>query len=804
MTTRIVCALAALVVLTTRAPQAQSPANLFIDAAEPANPPAAGPEVVRRRWITVNWPVLTAALPLVNGGSGATDTITLNLFADTSIVVVRDRVDTLNTGYVWVGHVQGASTDVVTLSVVDSAMAGTIRSGGAAYAIRPVADGTHVVDELSFTSLPSEGEPLVPPAGEAQSFAEPTTLDDGSRIDVLLLFTPQARAQVGGTAGMHAFANDAITVSNEVMSNSGVIPRFHLAHVAEIAGVTENGDFYSMLVQVKENQTARALRDTHAADLVHLVVASAASSTRGIAWVMPTASLDFASNAYSVSLYSWTTNQYTMAHEMGHNMGLAHDQYVIPSGGYQGVFPYGRGWVNPAAFAPGAPTNKRWRVVMSYAHQCYNFFGSDCTTERYFSNPNILHPVSGDPMGHPDTADAARVLNEVRHIVANFRPSMGYPPPAGPFSKLNPPSGITGVGSTATLSWGESANATQYEYCLSSCSPWSGWTATGTERSVTVTLAPGTHYRWGVRAWNGPYSNSITYANAPGPVPTWDLFTQGSAQYSTALTVPMCNLLAAICDARALVWGIGNHAWDGESNPSNTILSSCTDGSGDESFDVGYITNLRVETLNGQPLAPGQQVRLSVATWGGFVPGETVDVFFTGNALVPSWTYLTNVILPPGAGEPVLTATYTLPPGELQAVRARFSRGMSSTNPCPSPNGDFTDVDDLVFRVGYPPFTHDPVSQAEHVVLSMHVTEIRSRIDEARSAAALAPFSWDSTFGTGMIRANHVLQLRTALDAVYVARSVTPPTYTDPGLPAPTVIKAVHINELRQAVRGIE
>jgi hypothetical protein len=54
-----------------------------------------------------------------------------------------------------------------------------------------------------------------------------------------------------------------------------------------------------------------------------------------------------------------------------------------------------------------------------------------------------------------------------------------------------------------------------------------------------------------------------------------------------------------------------------------------------------------------------------------------------------------------------------------------------------------------------------------------------------------------------MIRAQHVVELRTALAEVYGSATVTPPTFTDPSLAAATV-KAVHIAELRTAVLMLE
>jgi hypothetical protein len=55
------------------------------------------------------------------------------------------------------------------------------------------------------------------------------------------------------------------------------------------------------------------------------------------------------------------------------------------------------------------------------------------------------------------------------------------------------------------------------------------------------------------------------------------------------------------------------------------------------------------------------------------------------------------------------------------------------------------------------------------------------------------------------VKKTHIEQLRTALDAVYTQRSRPLPSYTDPVLTAKqTVVKALHISELRMAVRLVE
>src|SRR5207247_6983301 len=63
-------------------------------------------------------------------------------------------------------------------------------------------------------------------------------------------------------------------------------------------------------------------------------------------------------------------------------------------------------------------------------------------------------------------------------------------------------------------------------------------------------------------------------------------------------------------------------------------------------------------------------------------------------------------------------------------------------------------------------FTDDPLMPGVTVIKAVHVTELRSRIDDQRVRVGLAPFPWtDATLsaGTTPVSAVHVAELRTAL-----------------------------------------
>jgi hypothetical protein len=94
-----------------------------------------------------------------------------------------------------------------------------------------------------------------------------------------------------------------------------------------------------------------------------------------------------------------------------------------------------------------------------------------------------------------------------------------------------------------------------------------------------------------------------------------------------------------------------------------------------------------------------------------------------------------------------------------------------------------------------------------HIVKALHFTELRERIDALRSNHGLPAFGWtDPHLVAGMTpRAQHLHDLRTALRQAYIAAGATFPTLSDLTITSgATLIRAVHIAELRNAVTALE
>lgn len=336
--------------------------------------------------------------------------LALNLFDDARLRARMERVQRLARGLSWVGRLEGDPATDVIIVVYDGIVFGTINGAEASYAIRW--DGTgHVVEELDYSAFPDqencfiEASAVEPPV----DFEPPMVGDDGSLVDVLVVYTPAARAAAGGTAGMHSLINLAIAETNTGYSNSVVIQRLRLVGTAEV-NLTESSISTDLRRLTNPSDgfidNVHTLRDTYRADLVSLVGSNyTTQGACGIAWLMAGNNPAFEDRAFSVVDRTCMTGYYSFGHEIGHNQGLNHAR-VDPTG--TGAYSYSYGYKDPASI---------FRTVMAY--NC----PVSCPRVLHFSNPDVSY--SGRPTGiaetSPDSAHSGLSLNNTRVTVANWR-----------------------------------------------------------------------------------------------------------------------------------------------------------------------------------------------------------------------------------------------------------------------------------------------------------------------------------------------------------------------------------------------
>jgi hypothetical protein len=413
------------------------------------------------------------------GPQGAASRVLLNT-GEQSWTARFERLDLDTAGFrSWVGSIEGIADSHVVFTERHGIVSGLINAVGATFQVRSDGAGAHVLERVDVTRLGDERDPVALPGLDApRADARASVADDGGTIDVLILYTPSARAQRGGTAAIEALSSQIISDTNTAFARSGVVTRVRLVATREMPFVeaTEMGIDLATL-----RSRAGEWRDELRADLVQLLVNSPDLSSCGVGYLLDSlGSTDFP--AYSVADIACAA-QYTPTHEMGHNMGSHH---APEDGAWGALFPYSYGFKDPV---------RGFRTIMAYS--C---FAAICGRILNFSNPRVTYLDA--PTGTGDRHDNARSISEAAFTVANFRR-------ADPPTPLTPPAAPSGLqssvtGNSVTVTWNPLADAGATYFLQVGTKPGAAdvfFASTGRTTSVSGMLADGTYF-WRVFALN--------------------------------------------------------------------------------------------------------------------------------------------------------------------------------------------------------------------------------------------------------------------------------------------------------------
>ncbi len=383
-------------------------------------------QVVRARAVGIDFGVLTAAADARPGSNAAGQSISLNLFDDVSFVAEADHVERTERGMTWTGHLRGIDMSQVVLVMNGNVVAGNITMPMARYHVRFAGNGVHEVQRIDTARFPRDEASMPVPAhsvsNDAAAAKAPSPApagardEDGSQIDVMVVYSAVTRVAAGGTQAMRSLIDLAVAETNQSYQNSGVAQRLRLVHTEEV-DYKEKGDLEDALDCITSTSDGcldhvHALRNAYGADLVSFWVEDGGDYC-GLAWFMDKVSASFEEHGFSTAVRSCATGYYTFGHELGHNMGLRHDVYVDPG---TTPYPYAHGYVNTWAVNP-------FRTIMAYNTACEDEW-KNCTRLQYWSNPAVTNVFF--PMGNA-TADDHTALNNTARTVANFRQAVSAP-----------------------------------------------------------------------------------------------------------------------------------------------------------------------------------------------------------------------------------------------------------------------------------------------------------------------------------------------------------------------------------------
>jgi hypothetical protein len=371
-----------------------------------------GNRVLRSSTVKINPDVIEAMEGVEKGHDLSSIHLSMTFFFETPMVAVFKRWERVSpTSLALIGYIHGIPGSEVLFVTKGSMMTGTITLPGQLFQIKPVENVIHELQEINPKSYPEHLEPIPVPAEQGFSTLDFPFPDDGTQIDVMVVYTAAARDAAGSTTAIESQIDLAVVETNQGYANSGVTQRIRLVHKEEINYSESSFDWNTALNRLQNTtdgymDNVHALRDTYHADVVVMIVS--ANNYCGLGYLMQTVSPSFAAHAFCLVSQDCATGYYSFAHEMGHNMGAHHDRATGGAGAYE----YSHGYQSP---------DQAFRTIMAY-----NCPGG-CQRINYWSNPEVIY--NGQPTGilytDPNSADNRRTLNNTVFTVANFRAGGG-------------------------------------------------------------------------------------------------------------------------------------------------------------------------------------------------------------------------------------------------------------------------------------------------------------------------------------------------------------------------------------------
>ena len=350
-----------------------------------------------------------------------TGRVTLPLGSTKRVTLRRKDSDMQKDGSViWQGEVEETGERALLMLWSNALLTGYFAYNGTIYTLENLGGGVTAVAEQDRFKLPPDHPGATAPRDSVQApdaseepelkLSPPEPLvdafEDAHRtafearnivIDVMLLYSSRvAERYVRAPADLLALA---IEETNDSFRNSGLGNiRLRLVHTQAVDydGATEDNfnHLYRMLDGVGPFKDVKRLRNEKRADIVGLIIDNPAGcglSTR----VGPDSD-----EAYFVVHHACAMITLSVAHEIGHILGVRHDRFEDDN---DTPFAYGHGYVN----------GTKWRDIMSYKTGC-----GGCPRMPFWSNPRVTY--KGEPAG-TNASDSARVILELADRVSKFR-----------------------------------------------------------------------------------------------------------------------------------------------------------------------------------------------------------------------------------------------------------------------------------------------------------------------------------------------------------------------------------------------
>ena len=452
------------------------------------------------------------------------DEMSISLFDGETVIATGGKSDpSVSTTRDWVGEVVGYPGSAVAVTDYQGTLAGSITLRGERYRIEHVQTGHYMlckVDEASAPSGCAELEPDEETQAEQESEDDVSTPPDGdsvesepvpyagkTQIDLMVLYTKASRKRYDksnlAAKSLKGKINTAVSMANQAYTKSNIPITVKLVHTAEVDYREFGSDYNKMAGHLKDRTDGymdhiHALRDKHKADLVALIIE--APNGCGAGYTIKSAKMSHL--AFSV-VNSDCFDNHTLAHELGHNQGNAHNRDNAANSGW---YPHSYG------YRKCTNRNTGFRTIMAYP--CPKGLRVDYA--NLFSNPkkSYLGSPTGIASGNK-AADAARSMTATARIIAAFRGggSTTAPSESSPAAPSRPSAATLSQRSIRVRWRDNSKNESKFEVYRKTGS--GSWRRIATTRANKESyrdggLRPGTRYSYRIRATNNKGRSGYT------------------------------------------------------------------------------------------------------------------------------------------------------------------------------------------------------------------------------------------------------------------------------------------------------
>ena len=335
-------------------------------------------KILRRRVVSIDFESLRAGIK--------NRQITLELFPDTTILARTDEESVERNILNWRGSVPDAKLfGRALLTTAGKALVGTIQYDNRMFAIRPAGADFHEVIEIDTRAFPKESSPRTRGNGRQSAQQSPTIKAAASagtgRLKILVVLSRPYRyiCEISNLGIVDLKELLARTIENNLEEIWGSMAETDIGANATIycsSRTPSGGDLNADLDWLRTNSTIRSTRNSRNADLVTYYVPSGSYCGRGYYNAPPVVFSD-EQWAFSVVRGDCALGNLSLAHELGHNLGMNHDRYV-EGGGDPAMCNYG--------FTITLDGNPVGTTVMAYPDYC-DSKGRTCGRWSTYSHP---------------------------------------------------------------------------------------------------------------------------------------------------------------------------------------------------------------------------------------------------------------------------------------------------------------------------------------------------------------------------------------------------------------------------------